>query len=109
MTRKPLWDKHSIKAEIHRRGQTLNGLGAKFGLNAGDISKALSCRFPSAELVICQFLQVPINQLWPDRYDSDGYPIRYIHRPSAGMPMSKAARNRVNQANSRHADLKVVA
>ncbi len=103
MARKPRWDKHSIKAEIHRRGHTLNSLGAQYKLNDGDVSKALDQRFPKAERVIMEFLEVPAHQLWPDRYDSDGYAIRYIRKPQPNKPLTRAATNRINQAKTRRA------
>lgn len=98
------WDKHSIKAEIHRRGETLNSLGNLYDLNHGDVSKALNEPFPKAEEVIALFLQVPLWELWPDRYDADGLRIRYIRKPNIGQPLSRATRNRLNQAKRRNAE-----
>lgn len=104
MPRKPVWDKHAIKAEIHRRGQTLTSLDQQFGLNKGDCAVALDRRFPKGERAIAEFLQVPVFKLWPDRYDEIGVPIRYLRKPIK-TPLSPAARNRINQARSRRSTM----
>ena len=105
MAQKPKWDKHSIKTKIHRRGKTLNSLGAQYGLNDGDISKALNGRFPKAEQVIAHFLGQPVWVLWEDRYDETSVPIRYLRKPQEGKLLTRAARNRLNQARGRRAAL----
>jgi len=68
MVRPGIWDKFSIKAAVHRKGETLTSLGKKNGLAGGSLSVALNTRFPAGERAISDFLQVPLHELWPDRY-----------------------------------------
>lgn len=63
-----VWDKHAIKAALYRKGQTLSGLAKESGLSEGSLSVALNTRFPAGERAISDFLQVPLHELWPDRY-----------------------------------------
>lgn len=64
----PSWDRHSIKAAIARKGETLAGLAKKYGLAEGGLSVALNTSFPAAERAISDYLQVPLHELWPTRY-----------------------------------------
>lgn len=66
MTQK--WDRHSIKAELARRGYTLTSLALDNGLHESACRRALhsSC-LPGAQ-VIAKVLGVPVQELWPDRY-----------------------------------------
>ena len=101
MTRKAKWDKHQIKAEIYRRGQSLTSLEECSGLNKGDCSAALSRPFLRAERVIAAFLDLPLYELWPDRWDQEGLRIKYLRRPIR-QPMTRATKNRVAQAAARN-------
>lgn len=62
-----VWDRHTIYAEIRRRGETLTSLAKKNGLRSNGLSVALSTPFPKAEHVIADFLGVSVEDLWPDR------------------------------------------
>ncbi len=70
-----VWDKHEIKAEIARRGQTLTGLGEMYGIPGSSIRVTLMRKAPitTADQVISDFLKVPLHELWPDRYDDKGH------------------------------------
>gem|GEM_PF-4064673 len=62
----PRWDRHAIKAEIYRRGQTLTGLARQAGLADNAIRMALmGKRWARAEQVIADFLDVPADALFP--------------------------------------------
>lgn len=81
-----VWDKHEIKAEIARRGQTLRGLAALYGIPDSSIRVTLMRKAPitSADQVIADFLRVPLHILWPDRYDDKGHrliKLRPIRKP----------------------------
>lgn len=65
----PKWDKHSILAEIHRRGETLSSMERKNNLKPG-LWVVFQKPFPKAEGFISLFLGVPLHELWPDRYVS---------------------------------------
>lgn len=63
------WDRWSIHAEIRRRGMTLTRLAKIYGLEPRSVSVALVRVHRPAEAVISRYLDIPLGQLWPDRYD----------------------------------------
>lgn len=64
------WDKHEIKAAIHRRGMTLFRLAQEAGLEQSAGWVALTRRHRAGEAAIAKFLGVAACVLWPDRYPS---------------------------------------
>lgn len=64
------WDKHAIKAEVHRRGATLKGIAVAAGLEESATRVALLRRLPSGERALSDFLGVPVPELFPERYPS---------------------------------------
>lgn len=66
----PEWDRHSISAEIRRRGSNLT----KIALDAGEpectARVALIRCYRKGERLIADFLNVDPSELWPERYDS---------------------------------------
>ncbi|MEL8056501.1 MAG: helix-turn-helix domain-containing protein [Pseudomonadota bacterium] len=71
----PSWDRHSIKAAIARKGETLAGLAKQYGLAEGGLSVALNTSFPAAERAISDYLQVPLHELWPTRYAAPDFDV----------------------------------
>lgn len=64
----PVWDQHSIKAELHRRGMTLTRLAEMNNLNPNTFRAVWSRSVRPAEAAIAAFLGVPVAELFPDRY-----------------------------------------
>jgi len=62
------WDRHSIRAELNRRGFTLTGLARDNGLYESACRQALDGRCLSGAQVIAKALGVTVQELWPDRY-----------------------------------------
>ncbi|WP_238121997.1 MULTISPECIES: helix-turn-helix domain-containing protein [unclassified Xanthobacter] len=62
------WDRHSIKAEVHRRGATLRAISVAAGLEPGACSAALRYRNIRGERALAKFLGVAPERIWPDRY-----------------------------------------
>jgi len=63
------WDKHTIIAEVHRRGSSLSAISRAAGLTRTACSCALAGRrWPRAEQALAEFLDVPVHRLFPDRY-----------------------------------------
>lgn len=62
MSRK--WDRHSILAEINRRGETLASLERLYNLPSNTLSVALCRPFPKAESYFSRFLGVPTKKLF---------------------------------------------
>lgn len=66
------WDAPGIAAAIKRRGKTLTRVAEEAGLNPSACRTSLSTPFPAADKAISNFLNVPLHELWPDRYYPDG-------------------------------------
>lgn len=62
------WDRHAIMAEVRRRGSNLRKLALEAGLSESACRKALAVPLPAGEAVIAGFLDVSVQELWPDRY-----------------------------------------
>lgn len=63
-----LFDRHAIKAEVHRRGFTLVGLARAAGLEPSACKVALRRRNVRGEQAIAAALGVEPSVLWPERY-----------------------------------------
>lgn len=89
---KPKWDSHSIKAELHRRGMTLMRLAELNEINPSVFRHVWKRTHRKAEAAIARFLDVPVEELFPDRY-----PIRSSvilsskYAPGTTSPKSDAA------------------
>lgn len=62
------WDKHAIKAEVHRRGKTLEALAREARLDPNACRVALHRHHAKGEQAISNFLGIPLSTLWPDRH-----------------------------------------
>ena len=93
-SRRRAWDRHAIKAEIYRRGQTLVGLSRAHGLHPHDCGVALLRPYPKVDPVIAEFLGVPLHELWPDRYDRAGQRLTLSRHPSKASPLRTSKKGR---------------
>lgn len=75
---KKVWHPELIKAAIRMRGKTLSELALENGLDESAVRAALIRSQPRAEKVIAEYLEVPLHELWPSRYDSEGLRIRHV-------------------------------
>lgn len=66
------WHREDIKAAIRKRGTTVTKLAQDNGLSDSACRVALIRPSPAGERVISSFLGVPLQVLWPDRYDPYG-------------------------------------
>ncbi|MCA1242977.1 helix-turn-helix domain-containing protein [Stappia stellulata] len=83
----PTWDQHSIKAELHRRGMTLSALAESIGMKPNNFGHVWKRTNRKAEKAIADFLGVPAEQLFPDRYPIKKTRIlssRYAQRATSG-------------------------
>lgn len=62
------WHPELIKATVRMRGESLSSLARKNGLQQDACRDALRTHRPEAEAVIAKYIQVPVHELWPDRY-----------------------------------------
>jgi Ner family transcriptional regulator len=63
-----------VKAAIHVRGETLQGLAKKNGYSRHYLANTLIRPLLEGERIIGRFLGLRPEQIWPDRYDPDGTP-----------------------------------
>lgn len=66
------WHPEDIKASIRKRGTTVTKLALDHGLSGSACRLALMRPSPAGEKVISSFLGIPLQVLWPDRYDPYG-------------------------------------
>lgn len=66
-----VWDKHAIKAAIYRKGKTLSDLAKENGIPAPTLRSALVKPTKNAEIIISNFLNIPVYELFPDRWTKE--------------------------------------
>ena len=64
------WVPSKVVGEIRIRGATLRGLSRSSGLKADSLRNALYRHCPKYERIIADYLQVPVEKIWPSRYKS---------------------------------------
>lgn len=90
----PGWHAEDVKAALRKRGVTLSELSRALGLRTDSCRKTLARPWPRCERAIARVLGVAPSEIWPDRYDADGRPLR------SGAPLPE--RRRPARANHRH-------
>ncbi len=65
---KPKWDQHEILAALRRRGMTMTKLAEINGINPGYFRQVWKRTHRKAEAAIADFLNVPVEELFRDRY-----------------------------------------
>ena len=66
------WHKEDIKAAIRKTGITLTGLSTLHGYEESAVRGALRKSSATVEAIISDRIGVPAQELWPDRYHSNG-------------------------------------
>jgi Ner family transcriptional regulator len=66
------WHPEDIKAEVRKRGSTLAGVARSVGLSDSSTRVAFHQPIPTANRAIAAFIGVPVNELWPQWFDTDG-------------------------------------
>jgi Ner family transcriptional regulator len=85
---KTKWHREDIKAELRKRNGSLTALSVKSGLHPSAIANALRRPGDSTrvERLIARELNVPLHELWPERWASSGE--RLPHKPNgSGIPI----------------------
>ncbi|MDD7908609.1 helix-turn-helix domain-containing protein [Pseudovibrio exalbescens] len=86
--RKPqTWDKHSIKAELHRQGWTLTEIATRESMHRTTLTKALDTGTGRGAEIISKYLSISIQELWPNRKKRSPHVIydSAKHGPSASQ------------------------
>ena len=62
-----------IRAEVQKKGSNLTQIALAAGLSESACRIALLyARAPAGDRAISEFLKIPLNELWPHRYDEHG-------------------------------------
>lgn len=94
MPPKPKWNRHTILAELHSRHMTYDGLIERYNLSKYSFSNIWSRSNGAAEQAIADFLNEPVEELFPDRYPKERNRIlrpSYPANTSKNKPSVKAA------------------
>ncbi|WP_160009850.1 helix-turn-helix domain-containing protein [Rhizobium sp. 18055] len=68
MAKPPKWDRHAILGELRRRGMTLTRLAELNNVSPGGFRTIWTRPNSNSEAIISTFLEIPVEQLFPDRY-----------------------------------------
>jgi Ner family transcriptional regulator len=69
------WHPEQIKAAIRMRGKRLRELALENGYSQDVVYMVLRKRhWPDVEIIVSEFLGVPLHELWPGRYTPDNRP-----------------------------------
>jgi lambda repressor-like predicted transcriptional regulator len=78
-------DEWAIRAELRRRGWTFNRLAESSGFAARSFSAALKKPSVKVNAFMAGVLDIPVHELWPYWFDSDGdlIPAKYRRKLSS--------------------------
>lgn len=62
------WHRADVKAELEKKGWTLNKLALSNNLAEGTLSNVWRVNYPKAQNIIANALGVPPETIWPSRY-----------------------------------------
>ncbi|MGO4558284.1 helix-turn-helix domain-containing protein [Mesorhizobium sp. 2RAF21] len=68
MTQSQEWDRHSILAHMRREKMTLEGIAKRYGLPLSGVKNIWTRPNEKAERAIADFIGVPVETLFRDRY-----------------------------------------
>lgn len=99
MSKPKKWTKSEIKKQLEDRSMTLTGLAEINGLNPNTFRAVWSRTVRPAENALASFLNVPVEELFPDRYpirktrilDTSKYPALESQKSNAASAMRAAA------------------
>ena len=89
----PVWDRHTILAEIRRRGMTLSGIAEDAGLEGSACRHGIARRNRNGALAIAAALGFPFDTLFPD-YHARG------HNSDANLSLNRRPPSRQNDVPS---------
>ena len=88
-----VWDRHTILAEIKRRGMSLSGIAQDAGLEGSACRHGIARRNRNGARAIADALGIPFDTLFP------GYHARG-HNSDANLSLKKPAPSRQNEPSS---------
>lgn len=75
-----LWE--WVKFQLRLRGSSLAQIGQELGIPRQSVHNAKRVRYPRVERAIARKLEMTPWDIWPDRWNPDGAPLR--ERPNMG-------------------------
>jgi Ner family transcriptional regulator len=66
------WHQQDILAAIRKKGETVASLNRALGYRPGVLRTVFYKRWPRGQRVIADFLNVPLEELWPHWYGPGG-------------------------------------
>lgn len=66
------WEPDRIRKAIHDKGISMEALAVDHGYSSSIVRAALIRRSPAGEKLISNLLGVPVQEIWPSRYDATG-------------------------------------
>ncbi len=90
MAKQP-WTKARIKCALEERGMTMNGLAELKGISPSQFRHVWNKTVRAAERALSEFLEVPVDELFPDRYPIRKSPLLSAENEAA-IARAKAAR-----------------
>jgi Ner family transcriptional regulator len=70
------WHPADVLAALKKRGHSLAGLSVANGYHPTAAGKALKQQWPAMEQLLATAIGVAPREIWPSRYNSQGYPRR---------------------------------
>ncbi|TXN71623.1 helix-turn-helix domain-containing protein [Methylobacterium sp. WL6] len=80
------WHQQDILAAIRKKGATVSSLNRDNGFRPGVLRTVFYKRWPGGQRIIADFLQVPVEELWPHWYGPGG-----TLKPLQGATRGRAA------------------
>ena len=90
------WTRERIKAALREAGYSLRALSRAHGKHLAYFSHVLVSPNPKAEAILAEILGLPAQEIWPERYGSDGLP--HVGRFTPGRDLPAPARLRQGEA-----------
>lgn len=90
------WHPEDIKAAVRKTGTNLGQLALQNGLSESACRKSLRVPAPRSDRAISDLLNVPLNELWPSRYDAQGRRV-IIHVREKNIS-NRASAQRISEA-----------
>lgn len=71
--------KEDIKAAIRKKGVSMSQLSLSLGLHESTVRRNIcGMHMPHVEPLIARFIDKPLHEIWPDRWDTENIRIRPI-------------------------------
>ena len=93
---KEKWDEWAIRAELKRRGLSFRAMALESGQSASSLRAGLVKPSTNVNHFIAAKLDIPIHELWPSWYFSDGklIPLEMRKRLKPGTPRESSPETR---------------